>query len=268
MRHALKRLRKQAHSFGQFSGTLLFTEKDLDDSFLEEFSELLSPANRGYGFWVWKAQIILQAMRQLTPGDVLVYLDSGSHIIPTGVERFWEYIDLCKVSPIGLLAFQLELPEFQWTKAHVLRHFQVQDKPEIAHSGQVQAGLIIIQHRDSAIRFLEQWLDSLRGDIHLIDDELSEQEVTNFQAHRNDQSVFSILAKISGAALQSAREQDPEYGDDLDLDFSQRPFLHRRDRLSRFEIVVRHLLNFCFKWNPGVSSRLFNRYRKLRWGHE
>lgn len=204
-----KRLRKQAQSIRIFDEISLNTETNLDQEFTRDFAHLLSPKIRGYGYYVWKPQIIIQALRKARLGDIIVYLDSGSHINPAGRPRMLEYLEICRESARGILAFQLSLPERHWTKKKLFEYFEVLQDQAILQTGQVQSGLIVIEKRPKSEEFFRAWLDPYRTDVALVDDSRSDNETVGFQEHRHDQSVFSVLAKLRGVELLNAQEQFP-----------------------------------------------------------
>ena len=108
--------------------------------------------------------------------------------------------------------------------------------PKFVTPSKFKQGAIFVHHRPGVRVFFEEWLAVFRQRFDLIDDTPS--VVPNdeaFVAHRHDQSVFSLLAKIRGVTLLSALEQYPA-GSPPDWkllrDF---PIHHRRDKrkLSR-----------------------------------
>lgn len=237
--HTHLRFRKQVEEIELFDDAFVWSEENLSENFRSEFREILKENVKGYGFWVWKPQVILQALQRLEDGDSLVYLDSGSHIVATGRERLEHYFDLARQHPSGILAFQMNLPEKNWTKRDLVDHLLPDHDGEILNSGQVQAGAVVISKRKQSERFIARWLEVIRAKPNLIDDSPSRsEEFENFVAHRHDQSVFSILAKIEPIALLSASEQYPEPHQTWS-DLSDFPFHHRRDTVKNtFRRVV------------------------------
>ncbi len=228
-RHTHARFLQQAREIGVFDEYLLWTEEDLDEDFRKEFSLLLKTRVRGFGYWVWKPQVILQALRRLHWGDSLIYLDSGSHIVSSGRARLLEYLQLAEAHPKGILAFQMTLPEREWTKRDLLHFFNVTNNSEVLESGQVQAGAIVMSKTPESVAFMERWLAVFRAEPGLVDDSPSSiGEAEYFKEHRHDQSVFSLMAKLESIALQSASEQYPEPPSTWS-DLTAFPLHHRRD---------------------------------------
>jgi hypothetical protein len=231
MAHMHWRFRRQVRRFGVFEKSFVWTESDLSPAFRRDFAAILSPSVKGFGYWVWKPQVVLQALKQLELGDVLVYLDSGSHINPGGMSRFWEYVDAAKFSPAGVLAFRLDFLERDWTKADLLEYFSVRNCARYIDSGQIQAGALVIFKKPDTEQFFRNWLAPFYLDVGLVDDSQSRvPEVPGFLAHRHDQSVFSLLAKQRNIRTFSANEQFPYPANMTWDDLAATPFHHKRDK--------------------------------------
>ena len=63
--------------------------------------DLLLPTCRGFGYWIWKPQVILQSLRMMDKGDVLLYADAGCVLNNLGKKKFNEYIDILIDSDSG-----------------------------------------------------------------------------------------------------------------------------------------------------------------------
>jgi hypothetical protein len=66
----------------------------------------------------------------------------------------------------------------------------------------VQAGLFIVQKNPKTVNFFENWNKVYENNINLFDDSPSiSNSEDGFLAHRHDQSIFSILAKLNSVCL-------------------------------------------------------------------
>lgn len=244
MRFMHRRFRSQALSFGVFENIWCLTEDDLDSDFRIRFQNELSRGVRGFGYFVWKPQVILQALTRIPDGDVLLYVDSGSHLVPTGLDRFKEYLEIVEQSDTGMLAFQLTLLERSWSKGDLLDYFGVRGVSEIVDTSQIQAGAIFVKKSDCNLRFVLEWLRVFEERFDLVDDTPSlAPDLEGFVAHRHDQSVFSLLSKLRGIALLDAEEQFPEENPNDWTQMSRFPIHHRRDKSSKCQkatLYVRH----------------------------
>ena len=100
----LERFRTQAKSMDVYDHIITYTENDLDRRFKEKVGAWLKgKGTRGYGFWSWKPQIILQTLAQMQDGDLLQYTDAGCHLNINGRERLLDYFNLAETSSKGIL---------------------------------------------------------------------------------------------------------------------------------------------------------------------
>ncbi|WP_199104594.1 hypothetical protein, partial [Aquitalea sp. ASV11] len=84
MKKSLTRIKSQAEEMGIYDEIIITTEDDLDANFKENFKEKLKYNIRGFGYWCWKPQIILQTLNKMKDGDILQYTDAGCHLNPSG----------------------------------------------------------------------------------------------------------------------------------------------------------------------------------------
>lgn len=197
----LKRIKRQAKEFNLFKRIIICSEKDLDKNFFAKHKNILSHNVRGYGYWIWKPQIIKQILEKIDDEEILLYTDAGCHLNPNGINKLNEYIDRLSKSKHYILATELENEylEKNWSKGDLLNYFNVYDKKNITHTPQLQAGVILIKKCIEAEIFLLNWISVCDKNYRLIDD--SESLIPNhdgFISHRHDQSAFSILCKING----------------------------------------------------------------------
>ncbi len=234
LRQAHKRIRRQAEKMGVFRNRIrIFDETDIDADFREKMKEHLIAGSRGFGYWCWKPQIILQVMQEMNEGDVLLYADIGCHLNPKGLKRLEDYRELAIEHSI--VAFQSRalgedaitnldlhfLPEKQWTKMDLLRYFDVDDRNDILDSGQIGAGVIVFKNCVQSHHVVETWRQCYYDHFGFIDDSPSKlPNLPGFVQSGHDQSVFSLLCKKYGACLLSSGEYAhirmymPEGGDE------------------------------------------------------
>lgn len=219
---SLDRLRKQADALSTYDELFIFNEDDLETDFQLEFAQVLNSKTRGFGYWVWKPQVILQVLSQLSDGDILHYVDVGCHLNVAGRERLLQYFEIASESKSGILVFQATRPEpplhddgrdipkwidRDWSKGDLIDHFDVRDNLEILDSPTIQSGTFFIRKNEATVKFITKWLQTYRDDFSFADDSPSKSEnYENFKEHRHDQAIFSILSKIEGAAKISASE--------------------------------------------------------------
>ncbi len=255
MRAAADRLVRQATHIGVYDEVISFSEADLSRNFLERFQNRLVHGTRGFGYWCWKPQIILQILESMAEGDVLQYTDSGCHLNAGGVERLNEYFVMARDSECGLLVFQakppthplnydgrplLDLREFKWTKADLLQYFSFLSDDEILLSQQIGGGVVFVRKCSRAIEIVKEWLAVYERDFSLADDSPSRLEnLPGFLEHRHDQSIISLLCKKHAAPTVSSYEYWYPLRGTLKPDWNalkRFPIHAKRDRgLSSFE---------------------------------
>ena len=92
-----QRLKSQAVKMNIFDEIYFYKEKNLDTNLKKHFKKYLIPYSKGYGYWCWKPQVILQTLNKVNDGDILLYMDLGSHLNSNGRKRFLDYIELVKI---------------------------------------------------------------------------------------------------------------------------------------------------------------------------
>ena len=216
------RLERQARALGTFDSIRIYSERDLDDEFEKSVGVSIESSTRGFGFWVWKPYLILERLRSLEENDILLYLDVGCHLNPSGIHRLNEYFQFAADSSTGLLCFQATppvespkwdgrwlptFPDAQWAKGDLLDFFGVRDRPDIVETPTIGAGIIFIRNCEPARTIVQSWLRVMVDNPGLVDDSSSKSPNHPwFLEHRHDQSVFSIIAKKNQVSSVSAFE--------------------------------------------------------------
>lgn len=232
MSAAIERIRKQAEEMGIFDEIHVWNEHDLDASFREKWAHVLKPDIRGYGYWIWKPFTIHKILSNLPEESIIIYCDAGCHLNPQGIKKLRFYIDELHKTPLGVKAFNsyfslLEVVEKRWTKGDVFDYFNCRNNKSITDTLQLAAGHVLYRKCASALKFLETWMRVWEDDITLLDDSPSKSpNFPEFIEGRHDQSVFSVLYKLSGGTALPATETIP-LGD---MDKTKHPILAVRDR--------------------------------------
>ena len=198
MSPTLERVRTQAEASSFFEKAFLYDEYSLDGSFFEKFSRKLIEGSRGFGYWVWKPYVVLETLRKIPDGAVLLYMDAGCWINPKGNRRLEFFVNKTLQNPSGMLVYELgtDCLERYWTKGDLLDFFKVRNAEEITESPQRCATVFFIRKNPANIEFVEKWLAAFDR-FDLIDDTPSVScNLDGFIENRHDQSVFSIMTKV------------------------------------------------------------------------
>lgn len=173
---------------------------------------------RGSGYWLWKPFIILEALRQSQPGDVVVYYDVGRrrpHVFRTSIRPL---VERC-IAQGGLLPgayIPLMGASRRWTKRDCFTLMQC-DAPKYWDHCQVQATFSVWKHCPGAMEFVEEWL-TLCTDPRILTDmpnQCGEENFPDFIDHRHDQSVLTNLVIKHEVACLGDKERHTPFSKDI-----------------------------------------------------
>lgn len=221
MRRAAERLERQAGSMAMFDEFKSYDETMLDSDFQARFESKLRDDVRGFGYWCWKPQVALQALKKMRDGDVLLYLDGGCHLNPRGKQRLEEYV--AALTPeVPILAFKYNnaskdtvlnarsAPNWtneDWTKEDLFVALGVEPGAPLRTDPTYHATTFMLLNGPTARKFLTDWIEVFAQNWMMIDDTPSQAaNGPNFQEHRHDQSIFSILCNRYPVIDIDARE--------------------------------------------------------------
>jgi len=213
IKYAPKRFARQAKQMRVYDDIFLYTEDDLDKEFYAKFEDKF--CLRGFGYWVWKPQVILQTLSKMEEGDIVQYSDIGCHFNKRGRSRLLEYFETTKNERTGILCFTaIDCTEKQHTKGDLFDYFNIRNNESIFPE-QIVATTIFTRKCEKSMEIIRNWLQVFYDDFHLVDDSPSRNaNFDEFIENRHDQSVLSILAKINNVAKLDYAEQVRLFSDD------------------------------------------------------
>lgn len=237
---ARERLRNQAEKSGYFKTISILSEADLSEHFMSTFRGILRPGSRGFGYWIWKPEVVMQRLSQIEEGEVLLYLDVGCHILPSEESGMGRYMDLVNQAPSGVLCSELPFLERQYTKADVFHFFSAEGKPEIVDTGQRQGGVVFYRKSEQSVDFVRRWRDVCHQHLNLVDDSVSiHPNASDFIDHRHDQSIFSVLSKLHEVSTFPDAEIMQWAINEPDRLTGSFPIEARRDRYPKLSLLGR-----------------------------
>ena len=122
--------------------------------------------------------------------DTLTYIDSGCTINKDAKMRFDDYVNMIKNSSCGMLRFELDHKERDFTNSYTFKYF---DMP-IDDGNMLMATVMIMRKTKFTLDLFET--------IDKIDHFLYTEKYTKFnEKHRHDQSILSLLYKKFGGDL-------------------------------------------------------------------
>lgn len=210
----LRRLVHEAERSGLFDEIAAFGDDDLEDEYWNRYGEFIRSNPRGFGYWIWKSHIVNRVMDKLQDNDILVFLDAGCGINHRyAKEKFHRYVEMLRASENGILCFTTGLAESNWDKGDVIDYFGVRDRADILDSEQIMSGIWMMVKNDVTTALCRRWEEITHSDMHLVDDSPSASpDMEGFVENRHDQSLFSLLVKLTGGA----RVMGP---DEVEVDF-------------------------------------------------
>ncbi len=242
---ALKRLEAQIKDCPLIDEFHFLTNKDLDENFRKHFHPYIY--RRGYGYWKWKSYLVKQQFDKMEEGDILVYSDAGCDYNEKAEGRFKEYLDVVRQHESGMLVFEDNFLERQFTKGDVF-HFLIGGTTflPISDSNQRWGGMWVMRKCANTKELVDKWCDTCLNYFDLITDKKSVfPNFPEFIENRHDQSVFSILTKQHGAyALPPSELQR--------TNFQNVPFLPTRHKAKSLWNDVRRKLMLPYRYLVGM----------------
>ena len=183
-----------------------------ETAFYSAYRDILSQP-RGSGYWLWKPFIILDALRQSQPGDIVVYYDVGRrrpHVFRTSISPL---VERCNAMGGMLPGVYIPLmgPSRRWTKRDCFVLMEC-DSPEYWNHCQIQATFSVWENCQKAVHFVEDWL-AYCADSRILTDapnQCGQDNLSDFIDHRHDQSVLTNLVVKHGIhCLGDARRHTP-----------------------------------------------------------
>lgn len=206
--NARKRIVEEAKNTNWFDTISSYTRETLSEKFRQDYSHVLRQT-RGGGYWIWKFDVLQQKMDEIPDGEIIVYLDSGCTINPRGKERFREYINMLNDSEEGIISFELNELEEEYTTKQLLEHFDCgENKPF-----QYMATVLMMKKANHVQDILNMCFDVIQTDWRLITDFYNKttEQSTQFKDNRHDQSILSLARKKKGSLVLS----DETWADDF-----------------------------------------------------
>ncbi|QIZ80942.1 hypothetical protein [Thalassovita gelatinovora] len=202
----------QAESMELFDTIKTHSFSTLQQDFQAQHAEFVNANRRGFGFWVWKSQAILEALESADSDDCIIYLDAGYTLNPKGRDRFLEYLEITCDSRHSLLSFQNIHTEAYWTKADLPARLGLKTNGTEMKTSQLTANFMILRPAPDNFDFVRLWQQiSIEKDYHYLND--SPSEIPNhplFREHRHDQSISSLIRKMRGSEITHLETQSYE----------------------------------------------------------
>ena len=261
-----RRFLNQAKTMNFYKSIKIYSFNDLLENTKKKINEyLLLKERRGYGFWIWKPEIILDALINIPDGSILQYSDLGCHINSAGLERLKEYQNICAQK--NMITFQYYEPknkkmdliypdylEYKYTKSDLMNYFKLNHKSIHMNSPQIISGSFFIKKNKESIEFIKNWL-KIFDNMSLIDNSPSiAKNHIEFIEHRHDQSALSLLCKLNNIFSLSAYDHC-----EWALDKKGRNWFHLTDSPVQARRDLKYISFYALKKN---MNKIFKRIKK------
>lgn len=232
-RPALMRLERQVRTCKCFDKSFFFKETDLDRHYKRKFRPHIY--RRGYGYWTWKPILVRKVLDTLVDGDILVYADAGCDFRSDAEQRLRHYISLAQETHTGIVAFQDEHMQRDYTKGDVFHALCENGRTDIvANSPMVVATYFVLRKCADSYSLIREWENVALWDFHLFTDKKSKTpNYPSFVEHRHDQSVFSVLLSKRSAYLFPPKELCRSNSNSVPIVASHRKEVDRLTRIRR-----------------------------------
>lgn len=186
-----RRIVNQASSLNIFDVVIGYTEDDLKNTpFWTQHSSFILNNKRGFGYWVWKPYFILETLKEMNDGDILLYCDAGCEI--NNRESLTNLFEIVRQDRI-VMSYSAGHNEISHCKMDLLVDLKISEEHYLTN--QRQATSICFLKCDEIMDFVNEWYH-LCCNYHYIDDSPSLiNNDASFVENRHDQVIFSLLSK-------------------------------------------------------------------------
>lgn len=185
-------LEKTSLEIGKVDKMIKYTQESLKNSEFWKKNQYILSKPRGCGYWIWKPYIILDALNNLSEGDIVMYSDAGVSVIDD-LSPLFEIAS--SNSSHGMMLFANgEHKNYTWTKKDCFALMGC-DSEEYWNGQHLTATTSVWVNNKENIEFLKEYQRYLRDPRIVTDDpNMFGANRPQFKDHRHDQSVLSIMA--------------------------------------------------------------------------
>ena len=201
-KEAMTRITQQARDLCVFDRVYGFHTDSLkvDPVFWRKQCGFIGKNTQGWGLWIWKPYLIRKILYNMEPRDILMYSDAGNELDLRKRDAILSLFDAVQSEKIlGNVVSRKErqCTEIQCTKRDVWEHyFGLQLNDPLLNTPQRETNCLIIQKDPATMALVEEWTMLATENHHYLDNSPSFlPNYMEFQEHRHDRSLFSLLTK-------------------------------------------------------------------------
>ena len=196
-----------AISVGKVDKFYAFRRNDLNvDNFLENNKEILSQQPGG-GFWAWKPFVILQTMKKVDDGDIVIHTSTGMKVL----ENLDPLFEITRHAKDQRMFFSASLiygthRHSEYTKRDCFIVMGL-DEPKYWESRMLHAAYCVFMKTRDNIDFLKEFLKyttnkrAIWDTIPAMPPPDGVSNLPDFREHRFDQAILSLLSVKYGREL-------------------------------------------------------------------
>lgn len=193
---AAKRLEIEAKDTQIFDTVICYFDKDLlkFKDFWEKHGQFINENPRLYGYAIWKPFLILHVLEKMNYGDKLFYADAGCQfdLDCENPKLLYEELLFCSKGQDVIATYSNS--DRNMNKRDIIVQMNMTEHP-LVNGPQIQTTTFILKKTERVMEFVRHWY-GLCCDYHLIDDSPSiTPNTSDYDEHRHEQSVFSLLLK-------------------------------------------------------------------------
>jgi hypothetical protein len=196
LRGAAARLRSEALQTGIFDSADAYNLRRLRDeypAFWAEHGDFLLSAKRGLGYFLWKPFLVSAKLNEVAEGDVLVYADAGCEFMPDNRQELIDWLPNAPEFDLSVVPLDPIHTNVRWTNSCCLAHLE--NTSEFLQQPILAATFMFLKNTSRSRHLAATWLERSVYDDHCcLVDRPGDVERPEFEEHRHDQSIFSLLA--------------------------------------------------------------------------
>ena len=249
-RAGARRLAKEAFSTGLFETSEAFDEKYLklnSELFWENHRKILKSRTQGFGFYVWKPELIKLALSGIPENHGVMYCDAGNLISGKFNDKnvLGSYLNLASESNVVGSNSQ-NFVEKDWSPLELMDLLNLSQMHR--DSSQFLGGFLLITNTPEGRQFVEQWSDLACQENHRF---LFPRMATTYPKNLSfDQAILSCLLKSRSKPsvnlgdkenLGCVRTARHRFAYSIDSkNYIERGFFNLIASLSKFRLALEH----------------------------